>query len=155
VAAFAANPQSRALGRSILLECMLGVVILGVVAGWRFTPPPRSLVPDTPLGVHIHSDRAMFQVLVSPGRVGPDSFLLQLMNADGTRLQAKEATLTLEMRDGGVGPLERKAVLGADGDWHVADVPMPLPGRWHLRIDALVSDFDRISLEDDFELGPR
>jgi len=153
VAAFAADPRSPALGRSILLECILGAAILAVVAGWRFTPPPRDLVPDTPLGVHIHGERAMFQVLVSPGRVGRDNFLLQLMNADGMRLQATEATLTLALPAAGIGPIERKAVRGADGDWRVQDVPLPLPGRWHLRIDALVSDFDQITLEDEFEVG--
>jgi len=155
VAAFAAVPRSRALGRSIVLECLLGVAILAVVAFWRFTPPPRDLVPGTPLGLHIHGERAMFQVLVSPGRAGLDNFLLQLMNADGTRLQAAEATLTLALPAAGIGPIERKAARAADGDWHVRDVPLPLPGRWHLRIDALVSDFDQITLEDEFEIGPR
>ena len=153
VAAFAADRRSRALGRSILLECILGAAILAVVAGWRFTPPPRDLVRDTPLGLHIHGERAMFQVLVFPGRVGLDNFLLQLMNADGTRLQAAEATLTLALPAAGIGPIERKAARGADGDWHVREVLLPLPGRWHLRIDALVSDFDQITLEDEFEIG--
>ena len=155
VAAFVADPQSRALGRSVLLECILGAAILAVVAGWRFTPPPRGLVADTPLALHIHGERAMFQVLVSPGRVGLDNFLLQLMNADGARLRAAEATLTLTLPAAGLGPIERKAARGADGDWHVRDVPLPLSGRWHLRIDALVSDFDQITLEDEFEVGPR
>jgi copper transport protein len=77
------------------------------------------------------------------------------MNADGTRLQAAEATLTLALPAAGIGPIERKAARAADGDWHVRDVPLPLPGRWHLRIDALVSDFDQITLEDEFEIGPR
>jgi copper transport protein len=31
-------------------------------------------------------------------------------------------------------------------------VPLPLPGRWHMQIDALVTDFEKITLEDDFEL---
>ncbi|GLH75885.1 copper-binding protein [Bradyrhizobium sp. SSBR45G] len=155
MAVFQSDPRAPALGRAILLECILGVAILAVVAGWRFTPPPRSLVPDTPLGLHIHGERAMFQVLVFPGRVGVDRFLLQLMTADGIRLSAKEATLTLEMPAGGIGPIERKAVLGPDGDWQVGDVPLPLAGRWHLRIDALVGDFDQISLDDEFELRPR
>jgi len=47
---------------SIVLECMPVVAILGVVAGWRFTPPPRALTAATeaPLAVHIHTDNAMF-----------------------------------------------------------------------------------------------
>ena len=30
---------------------------------------------------------------------------------------------------------------------------LPLPGRWHMRIDALVGDFDQISLEDDIDIA--
>ena len=29
---------------------------------------------------------------------------------------------------------------------------LPLPGRWHMRIEALVTDFQKVTLEDDFEL---
>jgi hypothetical protein len=44
-----------------------------------------------PLSIHIHSGHAMFQVLVSPGLVGTDSFVLQLMSGDGNLLRVKEA----------------------------------------------------------------
>ena len=83
----------------------------------------------------------MFQVLVSPGTVGTDSFVLQLMNGDASPLAAKEATLILSLPERGIEPLERAATLGADGYWHVRDVPLPYPGRWHIRIEALVTDF--------------
>ena len=144
---------ARPLTRSILTECALALGILCVVAGWRFTPPPRSLIPDAPLAVHIHSDKAMFQVLISPGRVGSDDFVLQLMNADGTRLAAKEATLTLSLPERGIAEIERQGTLGPDGFWHVAKVPLAVPGRWHMRIDALVTDFEKITLEDDLDVA--
>jgi copper transport protein len=156
--ALALDPSnSRPLVRSILAECVVAVGILAVVAGWRFTPPPRALVTAiaTPLAIHIHTEAAMFQVLISPGTVGTDSFVLQLMNGDASSLVAKEATLALSLPERGIEPLERKATLGADGYWHVADVPIPYPGRWHLRIDALVTDFKKVTLEDDFDVKPR
>ncbi|MFL6791644.1 MAG: copper resistance CopC/CopD family protein [Bradyrhizobium sp.] len=153
--AVAADPgNTRPLRGSILIECLLMLGIFAVVAGWRFTPPPRALATSihAPLAVHIHTDAAMFQVLISPGRVGSDDFMLQLMTGDATPLPAKEATLTLSLPERGIEPLERKAVLGPDGYWHVRDVPLPFPGRWHMRIDALVTDFHKVSLEDDFEV---
>jgi len=140
------------LVRSIVLECVLAAGILAVVAGWRFTPPPRSILPETPLAIHIHTDKAMFQVLVSPGMVGNDSFVLQLMTDDGSPLNAKEATLSLSLPERGIEAIEHNAELGSDGYWHVRGVPLLVPGRWHIRIDALVSDFDKITLEDDFDL---
>ncbi|HLZ04849.1 MAG TPA: CopD family protein [Bradyrhizobium sp.] len=143
---------TKPLARSILFECALAFGILAVVAGWRFTTPPRSLVPDAPLAVHIHSDKAMFQVLVSPGNVGSDDFTLQLMNGDGTLLHAKEATLTLSLPERGIEAIERQGALGPDGYWHVGKVPLTVPGRWHMRIDALVTDFQEITLEDDLDI---
>jgi copper transport protein len=141
------------LSRSILLECVVALGVLAVVAGWRFTPPPRSLVPDAPLAVHIHTDKAMFQVLIAPGRVGTDSFVLQLLNGDGSLLHAKEATLTLSIPARGIEEIERPGVLAADGFWRVDNVPLSVPGRWHMRIDALVTDFEKITLEDDFDVA--
>ena len=148
-----ASGDAKPLSRSILLECAVALGILGVVAGWRFTPPPRALVPDAPLAVHIHTDKAMFQVLISPGRVGTDGFVLQLLKGDGSLLNAKEATLTLSIPSGGIEEIERPGVLGPDGFWRVDNVPLTVAGRWHMRIDALVSDFEKITLEDDFDVA--
>ena len=58
-------------------------------------------------------------------------------------LAAKEATLTLSLPARGIEPMERSGQLGADGYWHVRNVPLAVPGRWHVRIDALVTDFRR------------
>jgi copper transport protein len=156
--ALAINPQNtRPLRRSIRAEWLIAACILAVVAGWRFTPPPRVLAASAapPLAIHIHTDKAMFQVLISPGKVGVDHFVLQLMNGEGALLTAKEATLTLSLPERGIEPFERKAVLGADGYWSVRGVAIPFAGRWHLRIDALVSDFEKITLEDDFDVPAR
>lgn len=142
------------LKRSILLECVAALSIFAVVAFWRFTPPPRTIVPETPLAIHIHTDNAMFQVLVLPGKAGVDDFVLQLMTGEATPLKAKEATLTLSLPERGIEPMERAAELGSDGYWHVRKVELPFAGRWHVRIDALVTDFEKITLEDELEVAP-
>lgn len=148
------STATRPLLRSILLEGVVAAGILAAVAGWRFTPPPRALTAAVyaPLAVHIHTENAMFQVLVSPGKVGTDSFVLQLMNGDASPLAAKEVTLALGLPERGVEPLERSATLGPDGYWHVSDVPLPYPGPWHMKIDALISDFQKITLEDELDV---
>jgi len=46
-------------------------------------------------------------------------------------------------------------VRGADGYWSVRNVPIPFAGRWHLRVDALATDFERITLEDEFDVPAR
>ena len=152
--ALARDEKGPALKRSILLEGAIALAILVVVSGWRFTPPPRTIVPEAPLAIHIHSDKAMFQVLVSPGKAGLDDFVLQLMTGEATPLAAKEVTLTLSLPERGIEPMERSASLGPDGYWHVRKVELPFAGRWHVRIDALVTDFEKVTLEDELEVAP-
>jgi len=146
--------NTRPLLRVVLLECILVVGILAVVAAWRFTPPPRASVAPVaaPLSVHIHTDAAMFQVLVSPGKVGANDFVLQLMTGDAALLPAKEAMLILSLPERGIEPMERRATLGPDGYWHVRGVALPLPGRWRMQIDALVTDFQKVSLQDELQV---
>ena len=146
--------NTRPLLGSILLECVLVVCILAVVAGWRFTPPPRAAVAPVaaPLSVHIHTDAAMFQVLVSPGKVGANDFVLQLMTGDAALLPAKEAVLILSLPERGIEPMERRATLGPDGNWHARGVALPQPGRWRMQIEALVTDFQKVSLESELQV---
>ena len=94
----------------------------------------------------------MFQVLVSPGTVGSNGFVMQLMNGDGSPLIAKEATLILSLPERGIEPMERAATLGSDGSWHVGAVPLPYPGHWHMRIEALVTDFQKTTLEGELDI---
>jgi copper transport protein len=148
------SQNTRPLVRSIGIECAVVVVILALVAGWRFTPPPRALAAaaQPPLALHIHSDKAMFQVLVSPGRAGIDTFVLQIAPGDASPLVAKEVTLFLSLPERGIEPLERKATRGADGNWTVRDVPIPFAGRWRVRVEALVTDFEKVTLEEELDL---
>jgi copper transport protein len=149
--------NAQRLARSILFECAIVFGILAVVAGWRFTPPPRSLAAAAgpPLALHIHSDKAMFQVLVLSGKPGTDSFVLQIMTGDASPLQAKEVTLILSLPEKGIEPMERQATQASDGNWTVRDMPIPFAGRWRVRVDVLVSDFERVTLEEELDVPAR
>ena len=137
------------------LGVLVGVLAVLALDRFRSSPPELAAAICTPQAIHIHSDNAMFQVLISPGTVGTDSFVLQLMAGDASPLPAKQATLTLNPPERGIEPLQRQAQQGADGYWHVRDVPVPVAGRWRLRIDALVTDFQNITLEHEFDVAER
>jgi copper transport protein len=151
------SQNTRPLVRSIGLECAVVVGILALVAGWRFTPPPRSLTSAVrpPLALHIHSDKAMFQVLISRSRAGTDDFVLQIMAGDATPLQAKEVSLFLSLPEKGIEPMERKAARDADGIWTIRGVPIPFAGLWRVRVEALVTDFEKVTLEEELDVPAR
>jgi copper transport protein len=141
---------SRLMARSIVSELVLVLAILAVVAGWRFTPPPRSLAAaaSTPVYVHIHTDRAMADVEIVPGRAGPVQATIRPMTGDFGPLRAKEVTIILSNPSAGIEPIERPAQLFDETAWRVTDLVVPVPGRWTVRVDILISDFEKIILED-------
>lgn len=147
-------PTSKWLVRSITFELALMVVILGLVASWRFTPPPRSLFAATaqPIHVHIHTGKAMADLQIGPA--GPAGRRIAISVLDGAfrPLAAKEVELVLSKPDAGIEPLRFSASRIDDTNWAVIGVHAPLTGRWHVRVDILVSDFEKTTIEDDFEL---
>ncbi|NGM88964.1 copper resistance protein CopC [Parapusillimonas sp. SGNA-6] len=150
----------RAMRRIIYVECLVAVVILAVVALWRFTPPPRALSSTSAIpaaasadmhsaaSAHIHSAAAMADLLLErsiPGQ--PATLNLYLSKADLTPLAAQEVDIVFSNSQAGIEPIVFSAKRVDDITWQVENIELPSLPRWHVRIDALVSDFERISLE--------
>ncbi|MGN6311603.1 MAG: copper resistance CopC/CopD family protein [Xanthobacteraceae bacterium] len=133
--------------RSIFAELALAVAILGVVGLWRFTPPPRALVATTDdFFTHVHAERAMADITLSPGHAGPIRIAVQLRTPDERLLNAKGLSVTLSNPDAGIEPATAEAQPAGDGQWRVT-MAAPVPGQWTLRLDILISDFDSLSVE--------
>jgi len=137
----------RLMRRSIFAELVLVVAILGVVGLWRFTPPPRALVvANDDFFTHVHAERAMADVTLSPGHAGPIRIAIQLRTPDERLLNAKGLSVTLSNPEAGIEPATAEAKPAGEGQWRVA-MAAPVPGRWTLRLDILISDFDSLSVE--------
>jgi copper transport protein len=147
--------------QSIAAEGVLVLLILGLVAGWRFTPPPRAgsampgpapTVAPEPASVHIHGDDGMAQVTLSPGRAGRVSAMITLASGRGAPLEPKEVAIAFSNPAAGIEPLERRAARAGRSVWRVDDLVIPVPGRWLVRVDALVSDFDKLTLQAEIDV---
>ncbi|WP_244922328.1 copper resistance CopC/CopD family protein [Pusillimonas noertemannii] len=141
-----------AMRRVIYMECMLAIVILAVAALWRFTPPPRALnstpAASTLVSAHIHTRAVMASLsLTSPVRGQAASLTLYLSKADLTPLVAQEVDVAFSSAQAGVEPIVFSAKHASDDTWRVAGIELPNLPAWHIRIDALITDFERISLE--------
>jgi copper transport protein len=152
----AATEVQRRLTRSIGVEMLIVLAIFGVAAGWRFTPPPRALAiaAAQPVSVHIHALQAMADLSITPGHAGPVAASMIIMTGDFGPLDAKEVTLVLSKPDSGIEPLKRAATKPGDGSWRVDNLVIPVPGRWMVRIDILVSDFEMVKIEAPIEIRP-
>jgi copper transport protein len=149
----AAGVAARPLVASIAVELVIAVAILALVAFWRFTPPPRALALAGPqVSIHFHGERAMAQVEIASVRARGAHASIQVLDGELRALAAKEVALVLSNPAAGIEPLRRIATSEGDSLWRLDDLRIPLAGRWRLRVEVLVNDFDRIVLEDDVEL---
>ncbi|QKD01838.1 copper resistance CopC/CopD family protein [Mesorhizobium loti] len=146
----------RRLTRSIGVEMLIVLAIFGIAAGWRFTPPPRALAiaAAQPVSVHIHALQAMADLSITPGHAGPVAASMIIMTGDFGPLDAKEVTLVLSKPDSGIEPLKRAATKPGDGSWRVDNLVIPVPGRWTVRIDILVSDFEMVKIGAPVDIRP-
>ena len=142
--------------RIIAAEIAIIIAILAVVALSRFTPPPRALAAAAalPASVHIHTEKAMADISVTPGRAGPVTITVSLLDGEFGPLAAKELRLALSRPEAGIEPIERQAAKQADGNWQIRDLTLPVAGRWTIELEILASDFEMIRLKETVEIRP-
>ena len=151
---------ARRFAISIAFELIIALMILGLVALWRFTPPPRALAADAPVSVHIHGEKAMAQIEIE--RAKPQSPQASVLVLDGAfqPLAAKEVTLVLANPAAGIEPIRMNATRadssgGAEANtssWRIGNLRIPVAGRWNLRVEILISDFEKRIIEDTITL---
>jgi copper transport protein len=146
--------STRSIRCAIVAEVAIVAVILGLVASWRFTPPPRALsaAANAPVHVHIHAERAMADVRVEPASASGRRVTIGLLDGEFRPLAAKEVTLLLSKPDAGIESLRWEAHHVAETTWRIDGFRLPLTGRWRLRVEILINDFERIALEDQLDL---
>lgn len=143
----------RALIRNIRAEWVLAVLVLAVVGLWRFTPPPRALQAGTTIALHLHGADAMADVAILSRPGGHAHITAVVTNAAYVPIQPLQVSLLFSNTAAGVEPIRREAHRGADGAWEVDDAPLPVAGRWTVRLEALITDFDRVSLQGDVDIA--
>jgi copper transport protein len=138
---------ARPLALSIAIELALALAILGLVALWRFTPPPRALAAAAPISIHLHGEKAMAQIELTPQETRGARVTVLVLDGEFRPLAAKEVVLVVSNTAAGIEPLRRAAVGTGDSAWQIDDFRIPVAGEWRLRVEILVSDFDKVMLE--------
>lgn len=147
---------ARPLRISILLEILLVIAILITVANWRFTPPPRALqlAARQAVAAEFLSDKAMVEVSIFPATAGPVQVTVTPMAHGTGDLTVRELSVILSNPAAGIEPIRKKAQMNGDGDYVVEGLRLPIPGRWHVRVEILISDFEMTAPEGDVIIGP-
>ena len=130
------NSLKRCLALGILLTG-LSVITMGRSAG---------AVSDDNFFTHLHTEKAMANVTVSPARVGPVELTIQLETVEELPLTAKAVSVTLTDMQTGRALKTIEAARRGDHQWSAA-VSMPSAGRWMLALAIAISDNDKVDIE--------
>jgi hypothetical protein len=128
-------------GRSIA-GLVLGIAALLSVAA----TPLAAATDDDSFFTHLHTEKAMANVTVSPGRAGPVEIAIQLETIDEMPLSAKAVSVTLVDTQTGKRLVPVEASRNGEDGWHVK-VAQLTPGRWMLGLGISISESDHVSIE--------
>jgi len=128
-------------GRSLTCLALAMAALLSVAA-----TPLAAATDDDSFFTHLHTEKAMANVTVSPGRAGPVEIAIQLETTDETPLTAKAVSVTLVDTQSGrkLAPVE--ASRDGEDSWHVK-VAQLTPGRWMLGLGISISEADHVNVE--------
>jgi copper transport protein len=139
-----AGTAARALAASVALELGLALGIMGLVALWRFTPPPRTIAIPAPMSIHIHGEKAMAEIEVARGQEAR----LVVLDAEFRPLAVQEVVLVLASPALGIEPMRRIATRAGESEWRIEQLRIPTAGRWKVQVEILISDFEKLTIED-------
>ena len=111
-----------------------------------------AVAADDDFFTHLHTEKAMANVTVSPGRVGPVAISIQLQTVEERPLAAKAVSVTLQNPKPGSARQTFEATRVEDDRWQVK-TSIPVSGRWMLGLGISVSDGDKVSIEAPILIG--
>ena len=128
----------KALRRNSLTEAGLGLCALLFVGALGTLSPSghaHGISTPVPAGaafVHIHTNEAMVEVTLTPGRAGPANAAIRVLREDFSEFPAKDVQLTLEAPAGD--KIARNAAHLPDGTWQVNAIDLAKAGICTVRV---------------------
>jgi copper transport protein len=146
------------LHRTIVAELALVAAILIVTTALGITPPPRAadLGPAENsksqsgqehhahgLSLHMSNDEHRVTLSLASAQAGPNHIEIVITDAGGNPVEAKEVIFVALNPAAGVEPIRRMGQPIGRGAWGIKDLTLVPEGEWGIRVEALVSDFEK------------
>ena len=91
----------------------------------------------------------MADLTIEPAAGGGRQITVTVLDGQFGPLLAKEVTLVLAKPEAGIEPLRLPAAHVENTNWRI--VHLPILGDWQVRVEILISDFEKVTLEDKVE----
>lgn len=97
-------------------------------------PPQRAVGQDGGLSSRLEVEGVRIALLVSPGQVGVNRFLVTLADGDGRPLPAERVLLGFDYQEQDLGGSTASTTAGAPGRFEAVGGFVGLPGTWNVRV---------------------
>jgi copper(I)-binding protein len=146
-------PVTLSFERAGNVEVALDVQAMGAQApGFETRAEPAKPQPaasaaddDESFFTHLHAEKAMANVTVSPGRAGPVEIAIQLEDANELPLSVDSLSVTLGNSEHGIAPVTATAERVGLDRWRVR-MSAPLSGRWSLGLAIGITASDTVNV---------
>jgi copper transport protein len=143
--------------RAIQAELALGFAVLCATAFLTQTVPPRSTLDYDAAQIEAARESGQTVLIVArdrkallavtPARAGRNMIRVRILGRDDRLIDPVEVTVDLSNADAGIEPLQRRLAAIDDGYFEYAGPELAVAGRWTIRIDALIDDFEKAIFE--------
>jgi copper transport protein len=151
-----AGSESR-IRRSIRIEYVIYVLILGAAMSLTLTTPPRAIVDQGGAGMggmamdgiktSIKNDKYTADLEITPAKAGENMIMVTVKGADGQVLKVSDVEMVANLEAAGISDLTVKGERLPNEMWHIMVKDMIIPGEWSVRIDVFIDDFDKVGFE--------
>jgi copper transport protein len=104
------------------------------------------------LWVTVRHEQGRAEISLLSRKSGINTAYVRLSDDAGIPIEPMEVTLIAANPAARVEPIRREGEVTASGAWRIDDLPLVPPGKWSLRVDVLVSDFEKLIFETEVEL---
>jgi hypothetical protein len=127
---------------------LLLLAVVGSIGLWFFSLSSYAIAKpgEESFFTHLHTEKAMANVTIAPGRAGPVVITIQLETIDERPLVAMAVALTLTSPRAGAAPLVTAAEHMSDDQWR-ATLSIPSPGRWSMGLRIKLSEADAVTVQ--------
>ncbi|OLE27905.1 MAG: hypothetical protein AUG49_03900 [Catenulispora sp. 13_1_20CM_3_70_7] len=145
------DPEAVAqLRRSVAVETAVAAAVLALTAALVNTEPAREAYTapvSTTVAFDTHGPHGTgtIEVVVTPARLGADSFHLSVLGPTGGAEAIPELRAALRLPSHAIGPLP-VALTDAGPGHYTATAPIPIAGSWQLVLTVRTSDIDETTV---------
>ena len=139
--------------KSLLLELTFAGLLLANVSFLTYIPPAKTVSLNTDITRSARVDDLRLDLSISPGRVGENTFTLQLTENGEPVLFAREVLLRFASGEPGLAPSELELISQGDGSFAARGTYLSLAGDW--QVQAVVRREDRFDAFANFDVSPR